>query len=610
MKSRLEFLNGSEDPSDQNLLNSEKTLKKPPAANPPVKQPAPAKPEEKPDPQARTSSKTNVKKLDIKAAGTADQIPKDRIPVKKPSAAPKPKEDSEDLSPPPQKAPDALITQPKETSTEAARASQSASRLAKMDLEIRRVRFLEEMKEKDREKLEAEKRRAEAQKRLEDRERARLEEMKRQVKERKEEREREKQAQFEKERKLLEEKDRARRERSQQFLKEKKKELKVFFDQEAQKREKKSLEVKDRLAREKEKEEKLKSAIESNFKNDREKMLREQQYNEKLISILNSPATKDSLSAVEMQVRYIFGHYCELLKDPVYLQSKLQNKNDILHYRNFIAFANQFNLVPTLVKLPEIKVMYRSCTRHKSLDDDTPIGLDFRGFQEMLVRIAAKKQAFFTDIGAKTGDRSRASSPDKNRSKSGEKVSLDVLDQSVNDFSSVRGFEDNYANIEDWSPKAFDGLLSFLEIPRDKNSLVDKLNSLRKENRRTVSQRERVMEVKRKYGLDRKGETSRARSESENPALSTERDKKPLAKPEEPKAPQKGKEKPDKDPEAPKAPEKPAKAKAADKKEKDKKKKKEPEPEESGEEEAAEPEAEAAENEEEAEEEAGSNDEN
>ena len=463
----------------------------------------------------KATNRSSSKKLDISKAGSIDQIPKKRIEINN-NPQKDIKEDSqienkkiENEAEEEGKGEDENNEEEQIDDDNVKTIKLNEDRINKMDLEIRRVKVLEEMKLRDKMRQEEDRKRQESIKKKEEKDRERQDMMKRMVKQRKEEMAREIQKQKEKERQDLEQREKIKRERSQQFLKQKKKELKEQFDKELEQRQKKSTEIKDKLQKEKQKADKLKGIIESGFKNDREKMIREQQRNEKIISILNSPTTKASLNSVDMQLKYIFNHYCELYKDPSYIQSKMQNKNDILHYRNFVAFANQFNMVPTIIKLPEIKVMYRSCTRHKSLDDDTPIGLDYKLFNEMLLRMSIKKQSFFFDI-----TNQRLNNQEKDRSKSNDKASIDILDNSVTDFSVVKGYEDSYVDIDKYTPDVFDGLLIFLEIPKDKNSLVNKLNSLRKENRRTVSQRERVMEIRRKYGLDKRNENNTIRGDS------------------------------------------------------------------------------------------------
>lgn len=355
--------------------------------------------------------------------------------------------------------------------------------------------------------------------RMEEFQKKRQEKLKAQVKAYKEQKQQEEERRKEEQRKKAELEEKAKRERSRAAMRVRKEELKNLFEKEEDQRKQRSASAKKKAEEEKEKIEKLKVVVEAGFKNDREKMAREQQYNEKIVSLLNSAQVKSSLQQYEPQLKYIFKHYSEIIKDPSLMQTTLQNSTDILHFRNFIAFATQFNLVPTLVSIPEVKVMYKSCTKHKSLDNDNPIGLDYKAFTEMLLRMTIKKPEFFKNIAEKSpiskpsGEKSQprgksaeqkgkgAGSENKGGDSERDKPNIDLNSEVLADFSGVKNFEDSYADIGLFTPESMAGFISYLEIPQDKIALVDKLNSLRKENMKSQPVREKVKAMQAKYGL-------------------------------------------------------------------------------------------------------------
>jgi hypothetical protein len=554
---------------------------------------------------------TGSKKLDIKTAGSVDQIPRSRTDIKKPSQVQSTSnKDSVSQDPAtanaqigkssPAEPLKKLKTTDSATMVHRPRPdpdnSKPTARQIQLEADLRRMKVISELAAKSKEKSLSpspdDLRRKEL---AEERRRAKQKE---EVKAHKERLQREERERKERELKEKEAIEREKREKSKIAMRERKKELLGMFSEEVKKQKEKSEEIKRKQEERHLKEEKLRKEAESLFKNDREKMAREHNYNEKITSILNSGALKPALTQFEPQLKYLFKHYIDSIDDPTILQTNLQNQANILHFRNFMTFAYQFNIVPALISIPEVKVMYLSCTKHLELDKGKPIGLDFKAFTEMLLRIAIKRQNFFKELEAEKpkskateGKKDRPESSKRENSLSAERSAIDLDSNQVNDFSGVRLFEDSYVDIDHFNPNTFTTLCDFLDLPVAKNSLANKLNSLRRENVRTKSRMELVKSLQRKFGLNRNNRDSKSpKEEAPVPPKPLPEVPKPPTKeklPEKPpesdqeKKSEKGSEKADKDSEKGKKKEKTEddqpsekESKKEKKKDKDKKKKK------------------------------------
>jgi hypothetical protein len=551
VKSREEFLKGGEDPAHVGKTD--------PAGPKDAQKDAPksggSSRNLSNDPKRTNSQKSlknpmsNSRILDVKNAGSADLIPRSRTDIKKPSEAHSVSvKDSaaqssanltgpgaKQVAEPPKKQKTiesaTLLNPPKPKPAEPAKPT---VRQQQLEADLRRMKVLSEM---DKSKPKPASPSPDDARRKEEAEERRKAKLKEEVKAYKEKLLREEKERKDRELREKETVEREKRERSKVAMRDRKKELEDKFADQIKRQKEKSEETKKRIVERMQKEDKVRKEAEATFKNDREKMIRDQQFNEKITSILNSGALKPSLMQYEPQLQYVFKHYINSIEDPTILQTNLQNKDNILHFRNFMNFAYQFNFVPAIVSIPEMKVMYLSCTKHLELDDGKPIGLDFKAFTEMLLRIAIKKQKFFKEIDpqglkskAQDASKERESSAKREHSQSLERSVPDLDSQQVADFSNLRHFEDAYTEIDTFSPNTFAAVCDFLDLPAAKTALATKLNSLRRENVRTKSRMELVKTIQRKYGLAKNAPQSKS---PPNDRLPSANDPKPALKPAE-----------------------------------------------------------------------------
>lgn len=329
----------------------------------------------------------------------------------------------------------------------------------------------------------------EVDKKKEEKRRQRNESLKRKLKEYKKKQKQEKlEIQLKDKEKRIREASKRKKE-AKEFVEKQNRLLEEKFKEEKEKRDHRLLAQKEKQKQDEIEREEKKKKLESLFVQEREKRKREQEHNEKISSLMNSEPIKQCFSQNEMQLQYVFKHFTDLLVDPKVIQSNLQDDSSILHYRNFFAFANQFGIVPGLFSVNEMKLIYRSATKHMDLDRSLPVGLDFDRFKELLLRVAIKKQEVMNRL---------ASEPRQQEKEKTEHSKID--DDGLDDFAFEKHAEDNYENIDKVTYRTAEGLFIFLDLPEEKIKLIEKLNSLRKENAKAVPSRIRRKELEEKYG--------------------------------------------------------------------------------------------------------------
>ena len=66
-------------------------------------------------------------------------------------------------------------------------------------------------------------------------------------------------------------------------------------------------------------------------------------------------------------------------------------KTNVLSYHGFMKLCAQMNIFPLLMDSREVQLLYRSTTRNQKIDKRMLKGINFKEFQEALVRISMKK---------------------------------------------------------------------------------------------------------------------------------------------------------------------------------------------------------------------------
>ena len=66
-------------------------------------------------------------------------------------------------------------------------------------------------------------------------------------------------------------------------------------------------------------------------------------------------------------------------------------KTNVLPYRGFMRMCGQLNIFPILMNVEEVQLLYRSTTKNQRINEVLLKGIDFKEFQEAVLRIAVKR---------------------------------------------------------------------------------------------------------------------------------------------------------------------------------------------------------------------------
>ena len=138
-------------------------------------------------------------------------------------------------------------------------------------------------------------------------------------------------------------------------------------------------------------------------------------------------------------------------------------------------FGAEFSIHPTLLKLQEVQAVFRSITNKKPIEDGRPTTMSFSEFEEALFRIAIKAGDVCNQLyiyqskkDATKGDQAYT------------KIMNDYQQNRKKSDDDQEGEEDDeYEKIDETTMQTILGFFFFLDFPKDKQPLADKLNTLR-----------------------------------------------------------------------------------------------------------------------------------
>ena len=203
----------------------------------------------------------------------------------------------------------------------------------------------------------------------------------------------------------------------------------------------------------------------------------------KVMDTFHSMPIKAIFTNFEEQLEQVYDYYSSIDMDPY--QKKVQGgySGGALFYRNFFAFANQFNIMPRVIDDVELKVIYKTATngrllglnakRDQTFQKKIPIGLTYEQFKEMLFRITIKKQAFFEKVVPP--------GPNDPPYDSGRMEFVDIMNRSFHNLLLIENEKDDYSGVDTVHYSHMEGMLYYLALPTDKKELQDKMLALRRE---------------------------------------------------------------------------------------------------------------------------------
>jgi hypothetical protein len=380
----------------------------------------------------------------------------------------------------------------------------------RIEEEKKRLRFLEEMKKKEaeikrkqrqeeienklkdlkeRKKEEEEKKSSEEKQKVLEKEeierkelekkRKRLEENKKKLKEFKEKQEAEKLKLLEFEKSELEIKKDSKKKETEEFLKKQSEKLKQNFEEKKNERSLEMRKKQDLEAQEKLKELERKKNIEQTLEKERQKREKEKLIRQEIKELQNKESISSIFEKYQEELLSIYNYYIEnteLSLDVAYNKENLQ-------FKGFMTFVVEFQLSPQILNFEKMLLIYRSTTKDKTLKDKVPIGVDFKEFQQTLLRIAIKGKKWFDELG-------------RNQDFLLKNQEEEVKEEAGNwNNEEIVGFDkekvDEYEKIHETDEKTIEGLMRYLDFPMDKVKLNNKLRDLKSKHDKVTAPRDK-----------------------------------------------------------------------------------------------------------------------
>ena len=172
------------------------------------------------------------------------------------------------------------------------------------------------------------------------------------------------------------------------------------------------------------------------------------------------------------QLQIVFKHFIDSQTQTIGSGHAL----DTLQFLGYTAFAADFNILPGIVPLQEVKLLFNSMTSTKEVSANGLAGINYDEFLESLMRISIKGREKLD----KVYDIKRRIKEAK--SKEAQKAAEDELeDERGNEHKEQEGEDDqdNYEEIEGTTKNTLEGLLFYLDMPEDKTELINKLHFLK-----------------------------------------------------------------------------------------------------------------------------------
>ena len=231
----------------------------------------------------------------------------------------------------------------------------------------------------------------------------------------------------------------------------------------------------------------------------RERINTEKAVREFITNQLNSQGTKAMMNEFRDPIEVLFEFFSRIDPEPRNNGTVAGEKR--VQCRTFFEFLNMFNVLPAVIETEAVQVMYRDTVQGKTvkwLDDkelqlvkdrksglklpdaikEIPVGVNFKQFQELLLRLSLKKKSTFDKCAFDP-------KPDE------QKIVIPVRTE-FRDFQSKEFFDkkerkrleevaDTYENLKDYHYTSFENFMHFFKLPRTRDDIFKKLAFMRKE---------------------------------------------------------------------------------------------------------------------------------
>eukprot|EP01017_Pseudomicrothorax_dubius_P049883 TRINITY_DN9340_c0_g2_i2.p1 TRINITY_DN9340_c0_g2~~TRINITY_DN9340_c0_g2_i2.p1 ORF type:complete len:306 (+),score=135.23 TRINITY_DN9340_c0_g2_i2:66-983(+) len=276
----------------------------------------------------------------------------------------------------------------------------------------------------------------------------------------------------EEEEKEKKEKEKVRRkEEFDEFNKKKIEAYSEKFKAKEDQRKQKEKEAEEQVERDKETKVKYKEKREKKIEEAKEFREKERQNNEDIKNLHESSEMQEFYNTVDRKIQFLFRYYIA----NTYMPIDLPHSDELLYYQAFMSFVNQFNIIPSILRVDEAGQIYKSLTKNKPIIDKVPAGMTYDEFRQALLRIAIKGRKTFDAVAdrvAKLGDENVGDQ---------EMAEIAKENQAERDENEDKE-NDNYYKIDATTVKTTKGLMYYLDLPEDKKGMITRVQALRKEN--------------------------------------------------------------------------------------------------------------------------------
>jgi hypothetical protein len=135
----------------------------------------------------------------------------------------------------------------------------------------------------------------------------------------------------------------------------------------------------------------MKKKMEKHFEENKDNLKKDKEEKEAISKFMKNKQVTAVFDAYEAQLRYFYDYYCkcehhELTRD-------IDKDYETINYKEFIRFAYESNIIPTIMQVPQIVYIFHQLVREAN-DEDPKNGqvLNYEYFKKALVRVATVGQ--------------------------------------------------------------------------------------------------------------------------------------------------------------------------------------------------------------------------
>ena len=223
--------------------------------------------------------------------------------------------------------------------------------------------------------------------------------------------------------------------------------------------------------------------IQNNMKGIRERINNEKETRDYITNLMNSQGVKMIMKEYQSSLETLFDFFCKIDPEPrnngvIYSENRIQ-------CRTFFQFLNIFNIVPGIIETESVQAMYRDTIKGQTINwkdkdglaHEIPVGLTFKQFEEILLRINLKKKPVFDKV---------AYDNKSDEMKIKYQVKSEYIDFEKPEFfgkedrKNLENVQDTY-DMKDYHFTSFDYFMNYFRLPRSKDDIIKKLNFMRKD---------------------------------------------------------------------------------------------------------------------------------